>query len=117
MLVNGIAQIAPLDVGSKQALLEATDIAGRADLLVQFMQFQRMVCRAAPTARRRCNDARSGAARKAGLPGDADAAALRRGAAGAGLGRGGLAYPVRDGVPVLLIEKARRLEEESDDGG
>ena len=42
MLVNGIAQIAPLDVGSKQALLEATDLADRADLLVQFMQFQRM---------------------------------------------------------------------------
>ena len=42
MLVNGIAQIAPLDVGSKQALLEATKIADRADLLVQFMQFQRM---------------------------------------------------------------------------
>jgi Lon protease-like protein len=42
MLVNGIAQIAPLDIGSKQALLEAPDIAVRADLLVQFMQFQRM---------------------------------------------------------------------------
>jgi Lon protease-like protein len=42
MLVNGIAQIAPLDVGSKQALLEARDLAERADLLVQFMQFQRM---------------------------------------------------------------------------
>ena len=42
MLVNGIAQIAPLDVGSKQALLEAADIGSRADLLVQFMQFQRM---------------------------------------------------------------------------
>ena len=42
MLVNGIAQIAPLDVGSKQALLEASLIADRADLLVQFMQFQRM---------------------------------------------------------------------------
>ena len=42
MLVNGIAQIAPLDVGSKQALLEATGLADRADLLVQFMQFQRM---------------------------------------------------------------------------
>jgi len=42
MLVNGIAQIAPLDVGSKQALLEAPDIDRRADLLVQFMQFQRM---------------------------------------------------------------------------
>jgi len=43
MLVNGIAQIAPLDVGSKQALLEANDLATRADLLVQFMQFQRML--------------------------------------------------------------------------
>ena len=42
MLVNGIAQVAPLDVGSKQALLEAPGIAARADLLVQFMQFQRM---------------------------------------------------------------------------
>lgn len=41
-LVNGIAQIAPLDIGSKQALLEARLIADRADLLVQFMQFQRM---------------------------------------------------------------------------
>ncbi len=41
-LVNGIAQIAPLDVGSKQALLEADGLATRADLLVQFMQFQRM---------------------------------------------------------------------------
>ena len=40
-LVNGIAQIAPLDVGSKQALLEASGLADRADLLVQFMQFQR----------------------------------------------------------------------------
>jgi Lon protease-like protein len=43
MLVNGIAQIAPLDVGSKQALLEAADITERCDLLVQFMQFQRML--------------------------------------------------------------------------
>ena len=43
MLVNGIAQIAPLDVGSKQALLEANDLTTRADLLVQFMQFQRML--------------------------------------------------------------------------
>ena len=42
MLVNGICQIAPLDIGSKQALLEARDLPARADLLVQFMQFQRM---------------------------------------------------------------------------
>jgi uncharacterized protein len=43
LLVNGIAQIAPFDSGSKQALLEAPTIADRADLLVQFMQFQRML--------------------------------------------------------------------------
>jgi Lon protease-like protein len=43
MLVNGIAQIAPLDLGSKQALLEADNLSVRADLLVQFMQFQRML--------------------------------------------------------------------------
>ena len=42
-LVNGIAQIAPLDTGSKQALLEADGLAARADLLVQFMEFQRMI--------------------------------------------------------------------------
>lgn len=42
-LVNGIAQIAPFDIGSKQALLEAADLSVRADLLVQFMQFQRML--------------------------------------------------------------------------
>lgn len=41
-LVNGIVQIAPFDVATKQALLEARDIAERADLLVQFMQFFRL---------------------------------------------------------------------------
>lgn len=38
-LVNGIAQIAPFDVASKQALLEADGIAARAQLIVQLMQF------------------------------------------------------------------------------
>jgi len=38
-LVNGIAQIAPFDVASKQALLEADTLSGRADLIVQLMQF------------------------------------------------------------------------------
>lgn len=38
-LVNGIAQIAPFDVASKQALLEADSLSGRADLIVQLMQF------------------------------------------------------------------------------
>jgi Lon protease-like protein len=40
-LVNAIAQVAPFDVGAKQALLEQPDLAGRADLLVQLMQFHR----------------------------------------------------------------------------
>jgi uncharacterized protein len=38
-LVNGIAQIAPFDAAAKQALLEATSLADRADLIVQLMQF------------------------------------------------------------------------------
>lgn len=38
-LVNGIAQIAPFDVAAKQALLEASGIGMRADLLIQLMQF------------------------------------------------------------------------------
>jgi len=42
MLVNAIAQVAPFDVGAKQALLEAPTLAGRADLVVQLMQFQRL---------------------------------------------------------------------------
>jgi hypothetical protein len=41
MLVNAIAQVAPFDVGAKQALLEQAALTGRADLLVQLMQFQR----------------------------------------------------------------------------
>ena len=41
MLVNAIAQVAPFDLGAKQALLEEPGLAGRADLLVQLMQFQR----------------------------------------------------------------------------
>ena len=42
MLVNAIAQVAPFDVGAKQALLEAATLDDRADLLVQLMQFQRV---------------------------------------------------------------------------
>ncbi|WP_066588094.1 LON peptidase substrate-binding domain-containing protein [Sphingomonas pruni] len=38
-LVNGIAQIAPFDAAAKQALLEASDLAARAELTVQLMQF------------------------------------------------------------------------------
>ena len=41
MLVNAIAQVAPFDVGAKQALLEQEALNGRADLLVQLMQFHR----------------------------------------------------------------------------
>jgi Lon protease-like protein len=42
MLVNAIAQVAPFDVGAKQALLEGATLNDRADLLVQLMQFHRM---------------------------------------------------------------------------
>lgn len=42
MLVNAIAQVAPFDIGAKQALLEQSSLADRADLLVQLMQFHRM---------------------------------------------------------------------------
>lgn len=41
MLVNAIAQVAPFDMGAKQALLEQATLDGRADLLVQLMQFHR----------------------------------------------------------------------------
>jgi hypothetical protein len=42
LLVNAIAQVAPFDVGAKQALLEQATLEDRADLLVQLMQFHRM---------------------------------------------------------------------------
>ena len=41
MLVNSNAQVAPFDVGAKQALLEQPSLDGRTDLLVQLMQFHR----------------------------------------------------------------------------
>ena len=41
-LVNSIAQVAPFDIGAKQALLEARTLDERTTLLVQLMQFHRM---------------------------------------------------------------------------
>ncbi|MFO1238714.1 MAG: LON peptidase substrate-binding domain-containing protein [Sphingomonadaceae bacterium] len=38
-LVNGIAQIAPFDAASKQALLEANSLSERAELIVQLLHF------------------------------------------------------------------------------
>ncbi len=38
-LVNGIAQIAPFDVSSKQAMLEADTLADRTELIVQLLGF------------------------------------------------------------------------------
>jgi uncharacterized protein len=38
-LINGVSQIAPFDPASKQALLEADDLASRCELLIQLMQF------------------------------------------------------------------------------
>jgi len=38
-LINGVAQVAPFDPASKQALLETPDLAGRCELLIQLMQF------------------------------------------------------------------------------
>ncbi len=37
--VNGIAQIAPFDAASKQALLEVDGLANRAELIIQLLQF------------------------------------------------------------------------------
>lgn len=42
MLVNAIAQVAPFDPGAKQALLEEPHLLGRAELVVQLMEFQRL---------------------------------------------------------------------------
>jgi Lon protease-like protein len=42
MLVNAIAQVAPFDPGAKQALLEEPLLPGRAELVIQLMEFQRL---------------------------------------------------------------------------
>lgn len=41
-LINGVAQVLPIETAAKQALLEAADLAERADMLVQFLQFYRL---------------------------------------------------------------------------
>jgi Lon protease-like protein len=38
-LINGVSQIAPFDPAAKQALLEASGVSERCELLVQLMQF------------------------------------------------------------------------------
>lgn len=38
-LINGVAQIAPFDSASKQALLEASNLSQRCELMIQLMQF------------------------------------------------------------------------------
>ena len=38
-LINGVSQIAPFDIAAKQALLEASGVSERCELLVQLMQF------------------------------------------------------------------------------
>jgi|TARA_R110002167_G_scaffold59092_5_gene167268 uncharacterized protein len=38
-LINGVSQIAPFDPAAKQALLEASGLSARCELLVQLMQF------------------------------------------------------------------------------
>jgi uncharacterized protein len=38
-LINGISQIVPFDAASKQALLEAPNVAARCEILVQLLQF------------------------------------------------------------------------------
>ena len=38
-LINGVAQSAPFDAASKQALLEAPNLAQRCELMIQLMQF------------------------------------------------------------------------------
>ena len=42
MLVNAISQVAPFDPGAKQALLEEPHLPGRAELVIQLMEFQRL---------------------------------------------------------------------------
>ena len=50
LLVNAIAQVAPFDTAAKQALLEEPDLVGRAGLVIQLMQFQRIAPGGADTS-------------------------------------------------------------------
>ena len=53
MLVNAIAQVAPFDPGAKQALLEEPLLPGRAELVIQLMEFQRLAPGGADTGQTR----------------------------------------------------------------
>ncbi|MGD9811587.1 MAG: LON peptidase substrate-binding domain-containing protein [Sphingobium sp.] len=48
-LVNGIAQVAPFDVASKQSLLEADSLAERVERTIQLMQFYGLTSGDGPT--------------------------------------------------------------------
>ncbi|MDO6413053.1 LON peptidase substrate-binding domain-containing protein [Sphingomonas sp. BIUV-7] len=48
-LVSGISQVVPFDVASKQALLEASSLVERADMLVEFLRFFGLDAGEAPT--------------------------------------------------------------------
>ena len=58
----------------------------------------------------RFRSGRSAAARDPGLPADQGAAGIRSDAGELISRRAGLAYPVRDGIPIMLVEEARKLE-------
>ena len=131
-LVNALAMMSPYGPAEKQALLEAPDLKTRAEVLVALTEMELAKSGGSKT-KRRCNDrcyalAEIGAAmtstppdrplgaidpKAAGDPGlPADQSTLEYDAERQELisRSAKLAYPIRDGIPIMLPEEARKLE-------
>ena len=117
LLVNSLSILCPFDPAEKQALLEAPTLATRRETLVTLMEF---ALRSGGT-RGRCSSDGS-RRRRAATPIDRrlleflvcpvtrgrlayDAARQELVSRGAGL-----ASPIQNGIPVMLVEAARRLD-------
>ena len=133
-LVNALAMMSPYGAAEKQAMLEAPDLKTRAEILVALTEIElaksenegetqaaidalqaRAIVRATSAGMPPCHrtsrrQRRSEAARNPGLPADQGPARIRRDKQELISRAAKLAYPIRDGIPIMLPEEARRLD-------
>ena len=127
MLVNALSMMAPYGPAEKQALLEAPDLKTRAETLIAITEmalareqrrFRYPACNRSDVRKSMTEIAPTTpkidpqAARAAGLSADQGAAHLGPGEAELISRVARLAYPVRDGIPIMLPSEARPLAAE-----
>ena len=134
-LVTSLSMVLPFGPAEKQALLEAADSSARAKLLIAFLEMNafappsghdarqgqlspragkhdmirvmistNLLHRAAPASTRSCWKSWSARPRHGPLEYDAAAGELIS-------RKAGLAYPIRDGIPIMLVSEARQLRD------